>query len=102
MRISFYNENTSRNAMRIDINNVTFYFSYNTLVWIRLPYNGNEWEYQWLYTIKNYWQQTTGKHLNWIDWGDKKDRLDQEAFGKVAKYAIKISKVGKLPELNIN
>ena len=32
------------------------------------------------YVIKNYWSTTTGKHLNWIDNGNKKERLTTEQF----------------------
>jgi hypothetical protein len=54
MRISFYNENSARNALRIDINDVTFYFSYNTLVAVHLPYSSTG-SYRGTYTVKNYW-----------------------------------------------
>ena len=51
-----------------------FYFSYNTLV--AFTYKGN------LYVHANDWGNTTGKHLNWIDGGDKKARLSHEDFCK--------------------
>ena len=50
----------------------TFYFSYKTLV--AFSHNGNT------YVRQNIWGNTTGKHLNWIDGGDKKSRLTQEEF----------------------
>lgn len=51
-----------------------FYFSYKTLVAFKTKGK--------LYVIENYWGPTTGKHLNWIDGGNKKDRLDKDSFNK--------------------
>ena len=48
-----------------------FWFSYDTLVAFRI--NGE------FHIIKNYWGNTTGKHLNWIC-EDKKIREDEETF----------------------
>lgn len=50
-----------------------FYFSYRTLVAVYFPSNG------WL-VRRNVWGTTTGKHLNWIDRGNKADRVDSEEF----------------------
>ena len=58
-----------------------FYFSYDTLVAfssIRL---------QKKYCLKNYWQATTGKHLNKIE-PNHKMRLEQEAFDAMYKLAF--------------
>lgn len=55
-----------------DYNGNQFYYSYKTLVAF---YTDGK-----LFVIKNYWNTTTGKHLNWIDDGDKKNRLTQEEF----------------------
>lgn len=59
----------------------TFYFSYETLVAFKIR-NGNT------YVRKNIWGPTTGKHLNWIDGGDKKSRLSEEDFEKVYNKLI--------------
>ena len=48
-----------------------FWFSYDTLVAFLI--NGE------FHIIKNYWGNTTGKHLNWID-PDKSIREDQKTF----------------------
>jgi len=50
----------------------TFYFSYKTLV-------AFEYDYK-TYVRQNDWSTTTGKHLNWIDKGNKKERLTSEQF----------------------
>ena len=55
-----------------DVKGNTFYFSYDTLIAFKYDYK--------TYVIQNYWNTTTGKHLNWIDKGNKKDRLTQEQF----------------------
>lgn len=60
-----------------------FYFSYNTLVAFVHKKNAYESE---RHVRKNEWGTTTGKHLNWIDGGDKKNREDYETFCK--NYAI--------------
>ena len=58
-----------------DVEGNKFYFSYKTLVAFRK--RGNK-----MVITKNYWNTTTGKHLNWIN-RDKKDRVDQDTFNKL-------------------
>lgn len=50
-----------------------FWFSYSTLVAFYV--NGE------FHIIKNYWNCTTGKHLNWIC-SDKSIREDEETFNR--------------------
>lgn len=50
-----------------------YWFSYSTLIAFRGP-SGQR------YVRQNDWRTTTGKHLNWIDGGDKKSRLNGKAF----------------------
>lgn len=53
-----------------------FYYSYRTLVAVRVPFAG-------MVVHENDWGPTTGKHLNWIDGGDKEakaSRVDSETF----------------------
>jgi len=52
-----------------------FYYSYKTLVAFRGS-NG-------LVVHQNRWGTTTGKHLNWIDGGQKDSRVDNETFKKL-------------------
>ena len=51
--------------------NNKFWFSYDTLVAFSI--NGE------FHIIKNYWGNTTGKHLNWIN-SDKSIREDEVTF----------------------
>ena len=48
-----------------------FWFSYETLVAFQAKGE--------FHIIKNYWSNTTGKHLNWIN-SDKSIREDEETF----------------------
>lgn len=100
MHISFYNQNSAKNALLIQVNGVKFYFSYSTIVWVFIPYSENA-KYSGTYTMKNYWKWTTGKHLNWIDRGDHKNRLDRDEFEKVVKFAQKRAKIRDFPTIDI-
>ena len=76
--ISWYGNCQSRsgkiNATVIVIPDVTtFWFSYQTLVAFLHPERG-------LVVHKNDWGPTTGRHLSWIDGGEKHKRVDHETF----------------------
>lgn len=64
-----------------DADGRNFYFSYRTVVAVTVPGKGK-------IVHQNYWGTTTGKHLNWIDGGDKEAkarRLSYEEFEATAK-----------------
>jgi hypothetical protein len=66
--------NYGANAMMFtDTAGNDFYFSYRTLVAVRVPGKG-------LIVHENDWGPTTGKHLNWIDGGDKTSRVSGAVF----------------------
>ena len=65
---------------------IDLYFSYNTLVAFRGKISDNE---RGLYVHKNVWGSTTGKHLNFIDYGNKDSRYDSNTFEKLYKKALK-------------
>jgi len=81
-----------RHTLKIQTMGFTFWFSYSTLVAFR--YHGST------YVHENDWRSTTGRHLNWIDGGDKKSRLSDSEFQKKfaecfsGKVAISASKHG--------
>lgn len=75
-----YCPNSANNTL-VTINNTDYYFSYKTLVAVR--HNGVQ------AIIKNYWSNTTGKHLNAID-RDKSKRLDSAAFEIVVRDMVKV------------
>jgi len=57
--------------------NLKVYYSYTTP--IALEIDGV------LKVSENQWSKTTAKHLNWIDDGNKKDRLKPEEFNQLLK-----------------
>ena len=66
------NKTDTGNTQAIVINDTTFYFSYNTIV--AFSVKGE------IVVRKNQWGTTTGKHLNWIDGGNKSKRLASHEF----------------------
>lgn len=58
-----------------------FYFSYSTLVAFRCD--------KGLFVRQNDWGPTTGKHLNWIDGGNKKQRVNEETFNELFEKHVK-------------
>ena len=54
-------------ALMFSLGPLDVYFSYKTPVAFRAPRTG-------LVVRQNDWGPTTGKHLNWIDGGDKSDK----------------------------
>ena len=64
-----------------DTKNQQFWFSYKTLIAFYAPDKSRLWS---TFVRQNDWSTTTGKHLNWIDNGNKKERLTSEQFN--AKY----------------
>lgn len=78
-RISSYGQYSSDNygahCLRVELPQVTVWFSYQTMV--AFQFNGHSRK-----VLMNHWGPTTGKHLNAIDGGNKKERLSREAFEK--------------------
>jgi len=78
---SFFNygkyssSNYGYHTIGFSVNGVDYYFSYNTLVAFDSPKTG-------LVCQINYWGNTTGKHLNWIEPNHNK-RVNQEEFYKL-------------------
>ena len=73
--------NYGAHCLRLDIGNLSVWFSYDTVVAI--------WD-DAKYVSENAWGPTTGKHLNAIDGGDKKARLPRGIFeAKVAEILKK-------------
>jgi len=70
----------NENTIAIMLNDLTIYFSYNTIV--AFDFNGE------LFVVKNEWDPTTGKHLNWIDGGDKSSRLSSTDFNKLLNITL--------------
>lgn len=81
-----YGEYSSNNygahsLMFTDPHGNRFYYSYHTLVAFETPKTGRV-------VIRNAWGTTTGKHLNWIDGGNKKARVTSEEFARLFAQAF--------------
>lgn len=64
---------SDKNFTTIFMDNMTLWFSYTTLVAFRVGANDKV-------VHENVWSNTTGKHLNQIDEGDKASRVSRGAF----------------------
>jgi hypothetical protein len=82
----YSSDNYGAHTLRVSVGNLTVYFSYRTPV----AFRGNGWP---LTVSENDWGTTTGKHLNWIDGGDKKARLPREKF----QHALMMAQGGNTP-----
>lgn len=79
------NENSAGNFNSITINGVKFYFSYETCVAVVLR---EQFSNKVAFCIKNYWGNTTGKHLNRFC-EDKDERLSSDDFDTVLREAYR-------------
>lgn len=81
--IGNYGENRAYNGTTVTVQfgAIQYYFSYRTLVAFHAPSTG-------LVVRKNDFGTTTGRHLNFIDGGAKKNRLDATTFQEKLETAI--------------
>uniref|UniRef100_A0A6M3LNP1 DUF8033 domain-containing protein n=1 Tax=viral metagenome TaxID=1070528 RepID=A0A6M3LNP1_9ZZZZ len=77
----YSSDNYGSHTQQVDIGNVRLFFSYDTVV----AFNDNGRNI----VCENVWGTTTGKHLNWIDGGDKKARLSSEKFNHLLNEMLK-------------
>ncbi len=68
----YSNDNYGAHSLCVELGNLDLYYSYKTVIAYR--YGGD------LIVRKNDWSTTTGKHLNAIDGGAKKTRIDGQEF----------------------
>lgn len=69
-------------TQEVTVGPLTVWFSYQTPVAFQL-------DGQRQVVRKNDWSTTTGKHLNWIDGGNKKGRISGEEFERQFRDALK-------------
>lgn len=77
---NYSSDNYGAHALRVEMPNVTVYFSYKTPVAFRSNKGGGT------VVRQNDWGTTTGKHLNAIDGGSreaKKARVDSATFERL-------------------
>ena len=65
--------NYGAHCLRVDFDNLTIWYSYNTIIAYRASGHLTR-------VRQNDWSTTTGKHLNAIDGGDKKSRIPGADF----------------------
>lgn len=72
----YSSDNYGAHTLQVSMAGLTVYFSYRTPVAFRGRGHG-------LVVCQNDWGPTTGKHLNWIDGGEKSRRVPREQFNKL-------------------
>lgn len=70
----YSSDNYGVNALRLDIGEISLWFSYKTVIAFRDGFDGD------VIVSENCWSVVTGKHLNFIDGGSKKSRLKRSEF----------------------
>lgn len=78
---NYSSNNYGAHTIAMDIGELTFYFSYDTVI----AFSGTG---KGLRISKNYWGNTTGKHLNWIN-PNKNLRLDAKHFDAELNVLLK-------------
>ncbi len=85
-RISNYgrysSDNYGANSLCVSMPNITVWFSYQTPVAFQAVARQR-------LVRENDWGPTTGKHLNWIDGGDKESRVSGEEFVEQLTKALR-------------
>lgn len=79
-RISNYGRYSSDNygahTLCVEVGPVTVWFSYHTPVAFQVSGHNRV-------VSENCWGHTTGKHINWIDDGDKRSRVSRDEFERL-------------------
>jgi hypothetical protein len=77
---SYTNDNYGAHALQFFLPGITIWFSYRTPVAFMVIGSPR-------LVRQNEWGPTTGKHLNWIDGGDKASRIDGTEFERLLTEA---------------
>lgn len=78
---NYKSENYGFHSIMMTIGQLELYFSYKTIIAFFTPKTGT-------IVSENLWGKTTGKHLNWIDGGNKERRMNREEFEKKLEEMI--------------
>lgn len=87
VKISFYNENSARNAVLCEITKpeaktkLEIYFSYSTPIAFKYSYGLHVPDHKMV--SKNEWASTSGKHINWAESAlflERKKRVDHDVL----------------------
>jgi hypothetical protein len=79
---NYSSDNYSGHCLKIWLGSLMLYFSYKTVIAFEDGHNDCQ-------VSENLWGPTTGKHLNWIDGGDKKSRLKRDKFEELLNDSLK-------------
>jgi hypothetical protein len=72
----YSSDNYGSHTQVVKVGSVTVWYSYDTPVAFEVIGHKRV-------VSKNYWSRTTGKHLNWIDGGNKASRVDSATFAQL-------------------
>lgn len=79
---NYSSDNYGAHTLCVEVGPVTVWFSYKTPVAFQV--DGRE-----RVVRENSWGPTTGKHLNWIDDGDKNSRVSSADFARLWEDMVK-------------
>lgn len=79
---NYSSDNYGAHSLEVHIGDLTLYFSYDTVVAFQAP------GIPGIVVSENCWSTTTGKHLNWIDDGNKKARVKRAEFEHQLKSVL--------------
>lgn len=79
--VNYSSDNYGAHSLEVSFDSLTLYYYYKTI--IAFIYKGKQ------YVRVNDWSTTTGKHLNAIDNGDKKSRMQGDDFEKLLTKTLK-------------
>ena len=80
---NYRSDNYGAHCLKFYVGNMVVYFSYRTPV--AFATSGHP-----RVVRENEWGPTTGKHLNWIDGGDKKNRIPGVEFEALLNKAVEL------------
>jgi hypothetical protein len=76
MNVSIHHPTNRPNFTIVFIGDLKLAFSYNTIIGFITDWRG------WTVS-ENIWSTTTGKHLNYLDDGDKSNRVSRDEFTRL-------------------
>ena len=83
---NYASDNYGANSIAVEMGTRRVYYSYDTII----AFCGTNSKGKYFdCVIENRWGTTTGKHLNWIDGGNKKSRLTRAEFNKQLQEFLK-------------
>jgi hypothetical protein len=88
LQVSISHPTGQQNYSVVAVNDITFYFSYETCVAFDAPIVG-------LVASENIWTQTTGKHLNNIE-PNKNNRVPHAEFERLLKLSTETYEIREL------